>query len=435
MAIKKYTIERKIFLLLALLLILAMPTAMAEINFAVTSFSCTPSEVTINNVFSCTAQIKNTGTEIASVSIATLYPDSNNWLESSNYPQASGTSVDPGNSVEVTFTGLRATKSGTNGFSKIMLNTKTDNYVATENVEVNVIDVIVTVANSASSAAMSATFDSTAEVTAGGNIDAVLTFTVDSGGCSIGSQDASKTISGMQNGNKQSRVWSVTMGSSGTCRYTISAATTGSGGIASKIDSTSSSVACTNCPTSSSSSSSSSGGSGAGGGGGGVGTVVYTIGELGISQAVELGKGEAASFNINGENHSITLKNLTETQATILIKSEAQIHTLALGDEKSIDINSDSVTDFFVKLKSINIIKKKATFILRPLVEKLPEEAGAGAIGGAAVNQGGNEGGIGGIIKNKTTLIWAIIVLIIVVIVCIIYLIKRRKHLKWYYGH
>ena len=231
MITNKYKIMKYILLFEIVLLILA-PNVMAAANFAVNSFSCTPTEAVINDIFSCTAQIINNGDSSGTLNTVTLYPDSNNWLENSNYAQASGASVDPGQTTEVTFTGLKATKSGNNGFLKITLDSVTDTYVADNNIKVNVINVIVIVTNSASSAAMNANFDSTAEVTAGGNIDVTLTFVVDSGGCSIGNQGSSKTISGMQDGNKQSRTWTVTQGTSGNCRFTISAAATGDGGIA-----------------------------------------------------------------------------------------------------------------------------------------------------------------------------------------------------------
>src|SRR3989344_4801784 len=257
---------------------------MAAANFQVTSFSCSPSETVINSLFSCTSTIQNTGDAAGTLSTATLYSDSSNWLEDSNYPQSYGQSVNPGNNIQVTFSGLRATKSGSNGFSKIMLDSVTDTYVADNNKEVNVINVAVTVSNSASSTAMGETITTTAEVTAGGNIDISLSFTSNSGGCSIGSQTNPKSISGMTDGSKQSRTWTITQGTTGNCEFTISATATGSGGVASKIDSTTSTITCTDCPVASSSSSSSSGSGGGGGGGGGVGSTgavkTYIVGEL-----------------------------------------------------------------------------------------------------------------------------------------------------------
>ena len=196
---------RKIILLIFLNFIFLSFSAEAVASFSVNTFSCTPEEVAINNDFSCTAQIINDGDASGSVSVATLYSDSNNWLENSNYAQSSGVSVDPGQTTEVTFSGLRATKSGSdNGFSKITLDSVTDTD-GVDGVAVNVIDVVLNVENSASSAVASATFDTTAEVTAGGNIDVSLIFSVSSGGCSIGNQDSTKTISGMTDSDRQSR--------------------------------------------------------------------------------------------------------------------------------------------------------------------------------------------------------------------------------------
>src|SRR3989344_6107103 len=225
---KKIVLGFAVFLALALLsnFVLGVDGA----SFEVTAFSCSPSEVVINSVFSCTATVKNSGLASGSVTTATLYPDETNWLENSNYPQASGSSVGVGESISITFTGLKAVKSGNNGFSKIMLDLVEDRYVANENKKVNVINVAVTVSNSASSAAMGGSVTSTAEITAGGNIDVSLTFVSDSGGCSIGSQTNPKAFNGLTDGAKQSWTWTITQGTSGSCRYTLSASATSSGG-------------------------------------------------------------------------------------------------------------------------------------------------------------------------------------------------------------
>lgn len=331
-------------------------------DFDVNSFSCTPSEAVINNIFSCTAQVINNGDATGAVNVATLYPDEEDWLEDSNYPKTDGTSVDPGQTTEITFTGLRATKSGSNGFARILLDDVTDTYVADNNVEVNIIDVAVTISNSASSASMSSDFTSTAEVSAGGNIDVVLTFTVSSGGCVITNQDASKTISNMQDGNTQSRTWTVTQGTSGNCVYTISAAATGDAGVATKTDSTSSTVTCTDCSTSSGGSSS-SGGSASGGGGAG-GVVSKNLGELISEESVVLGINQAVKFNISGVEHKLNVKNLSETWVKIAIESEVQNFTLNLQDKIDVDLDKDGIAEISVTLKSINILTKKATFIL-----------------------------------------------------------------------
>jgi hypothetical protein len=338
----------------------SMSIVIAAADFDVNTFSCTPEEVVINDVFSCTAQIINNGDAAGSVSTATLFSDSNDWLEDSSYAQASGESVDPGQSIEVTFSGLRSVKSGDNGFAKITLDSVTDTYVADNDVDVNVIDVVVTTSDSVSSANDGEEFEVTAEVTAGGNIDVVLTFTVNSGGCGIGNQEAEKTVSGMSDGNKQSKSWTVTMGSTGDCKYTVSAAATGEAGTASTSDTSSSTVTCDDCD---SSGSSPGGGSGGGSGGGGGASSNNLIGE----RVVALGSGGVYSFSFNSESHSLTVDSLGATQATISIESEKQTFTLSIGESVNVDFEKDGVEDISVLLKGINVITNLATIVINPL--------------------------------------------------------------------
>ena len=345
-----------VFLLGLVLFSFSLNFISSAADFQVTAFSCSPSEVAVNTLFSCTATVKNNGDAAGSVSIATLYPDSANWLEDATYPQSSGESVSPGSSTEVTFSGLSATVSGNNGFSKIMLDSVTDTYVA--DTTVNVINVAVTVSNSASSAAVNEEITATAEVTAGGNIDVSLSFATVSGGCSIGSQTNPKSITGMTDGSKQSRTWTVTQTSSGSCRFKITASATGSSGIATAEDSTTQTITCTNCP--SSSSSSSSGGSG-GGGVAGAETGDFT------SLEKEMAIGDITKFKINNITHSLTLLNLSATSAVISVESEKQEFNFSIGDTKRVDLNSDGIEDLFIQLKAINVPMLKATFYLENL--------------------------------------------------------------------
>lgn len=421
-----YKKRLEILVLIVLTLIFSIKLILAAASFQVTSFSCSPSESVINNAFSCTAQVGNIGDANGSVSVATLYPDANNWLESSNYPQSSGVVLTPGQSTSITFSGLRAIKSGNNGFSKIMLDLVTDTYVADNNKKVNVINVAVSISNSASSAARGGSVTAASEVTAGGNIDVSLTFSASSGGCSIGSQTNPKSITGMTDGSKQSRTWTITQGTSGDCQYTISAAATGAGGVASKIDSSSSTITCTNCPSGGSSTSSSS--SGGAGGAGGEGSKTYQIGELSSAQLVEAGSGERIKFNISGDEHTITLINVTETTAKITIESKKQTFTLNLGEEIKVDLNEDNNADISVKLKSVNIITKKASIILERISGGVPskpiEETGEGGV------QGGEEKEeLGSIISNK--FLWIIIIIFVVIAIASIayYIFQKRK--RW----
>ena len=392
---------------------------MGAASFQVTAFSCTPSEVAINDVFSCTATVRNAGDSSGSVSTATLYTDTNDWLEDSNYPQASGTSVDAGNSVEITFSGLRAVESGNNGFSKIMLDSVTDTYVADNNKKVNVVNVAVVASSSVSSAAMSGTFDVEAEVTAGGNIDATLTFRVDSGGCSIGSQSATKSITGMTDGSKQTRTWNdVIQGTSGNCVYTITAVASGTGGVGSKTDSDSDSVTCTNCPTDSGDTTSSGGG---GGGAGGTASKEYLAGELGKGYSIDLGNNERVKFEINGIEYALKVKNQTETHVTFYVEND--LYILGVGDKIKVDLNGNGVDDISIEVKSINIPGAKVKFILSSLVVK---ESGEGS-GGETLLSPEEEGVEDGAGWNKTFLIIGIIVFVVLGIGAILYYLVKKK--------
>lgn len=400
----------------------------ADAIFQVEAFSCSPSEVVINSIFSCTATVYNRGTGLGNLGTSTLYA-SGNWLESPTYAQVYGSSVDPGNSVSVTFTGLKAVQSGSNGFSKIMLDNSEDKFANVPGgaPEVNIINVLVTVSDSASSAAMNADVTSTADVTAGGNIDVSLSFTRNSGTCTIGSQTNPKTISGMTDGSKQSRTWTITQGTSGDCTYTISASATGAGTVATKTDSSSSTITCSNCPTSTTTSSSGGGGSGTGGGG----AKIYIIGEITSAQEVELSDGEKVKFNISNQEHTLTLKNHTETTAKITIQTDEQEFILSVGQEIEVDLNNDGVADISVKLKSINTISGKVKFILSPIAKKIEEEEKKKGLGEAIKK-------IEEFFASPTaSKIWYGLIVFFAVLaiasVCY-YIIKRRKKKRLGYG-
>ena len=421
----------KIYCAIFLALAFSLSSATAVASFQVMSFSCSPSESVINNIFSCTANVQNTGDAAGTLSTATLYSDGTDWLEDSNYAQSYGSSVNPGETVSVTFTGLKGIKTGNNGFTKIMLDSVTDTYVADNNKKVNIINVVVTVSNSASSAAKSTAITATSEVTAGGNIDVSLTFTASSGGCSVGSQTNPKTISGMTDGSVQSRTWTITMGTTGNCVYTMSAAASGSGGVASKIDSTSSTITCTDCPTGGSSSSSSSGGGGGSGGSGGA--KIYILDELASSQEVELSNNDKVKFNVSGAEHTLTLKNHTETQAMITIESEAQSFTISVGEGVDVNLDGNEEADISVKVKSINIITGKVTLVLGPFGSVPFSPSGEGASDASSEKEKGS-GKIGEIFsaKNKKLFYLLIFFVLAAIISGILYFTFRiKRKAKW----
>ncbi|GEM_PF-2350511 len=421
--------ELRKFLLALAFMIAFIPGVFAAASFQVTLLTCTPSESKINTAFSCTVNVRNSGDAAGTIGTVTLIPDSNNWLESANYPKTVNSNLNPGESAEVTFSGLKGVKAGNNAFSQVNIDNAADTSAAVTGVRVNIINVAVAVSNSKSSAVMSSTFTSSAEVTAGGNVDVTLTFAVDSGGCGIGNQDSQKTISGMQNGNKQSRTWTVTMGTSGDCKYTISASATGSGGAATKTDSTKSTITCSDCPVSSSAGASTSGG----GGGGGV--VKAALGELKGSVVYDLSADEKVSFLIGGENHSVHVLNLTETSADIEVRSSPQRFTLNVGDEKKVDLTGDGKEDIAVKLNSVNVLTKKAKITVTSLAlaeqpaTQGPQQGPSGvpSSGAGAQPSGGTGTGTSGGGQGEASRIWLIIAVLIVAIVTVIVIVLARR--------
>jgi len=414
---------RGIFILFIIVFSMGFVSAVA--SFQVTSFSCSPSEVVVGNLFSCIASVKNVGDVAGSVSTITLFREGS-WLESSIYAQAYGSSVDVGNSFEVNFGGLRAVSGGSNnGFSKITLDSVSDFYVA--DVKVNTIDVAVNAEDSTSSAAMGGSIVTSVEATTYGSVNLVLVWASTSGGCNLGTQNSTQVVSGMGDGSKVSRTWTITQGTSGACGYTISASAIGTSGVASKIDSVSNTISCTDCPVDSGSDSGS--GSGSGGSGG-----ISGVSELSVSQK-ELSQGDSFRFNVSGIGHSLILVNLSNSAVTIYVESERQVFVLSVGDSVSVDLDGDGSSEISISLKSINILTKKATFIITKLKDAtiVPSNLTRADV---SESNNGSESGVGNGIKNivkSISLTGVIITLLVLAIIGLLvwYLLKEKRPNKY----
>jgi len=296
-------------LIIALIIVMMIPAVKAAATLEVTAFSCNPSEVKLGSQFSCTATIQNTGDASGTLNTATLYPDANNWLEDATYPVTANTALSSGASASVTFSGMKGKKSGNNGFSKIMIDDVSDNFVADNNVRVNVIDIIVTASASAGSGTSGGSVDVVTQATAGGNADVVLSFSLSGTGCTIGSQSSTATSNEMTDGQSTSHTWTVTIGTA-NCSYSVSAqATSNPGSIISKTDTSSGAITCTNCVVSDNTTTTTTSGSGGGGGGGGVAGETQTIAKDLIK------KGETAEFKY-------TTAILAVTQIDVIASNE-----------------------------------------------------------------------------------------------------------------
>lgn len=345
------------------LAILLLPGVLAAASFQVMQVAC-PSGAKVGSSFSCSVTIRNGGDSPGTIGTVTLNPNSNNWLEQSAYVKTvNSQNVSVGDTVEVTFPGMKATKGGEGRFSEVRIDEASDSSSTVTGYSMNIIDVSVLVSKTASSGGMNSNFTTTAEVIASGEVLVTLTLGVDSGGCSLGDYESQKTLD-MSHNSRQSHTWTVRMGTSGNCKYTITALATEKGTVALVTDNMQTTVSCTDCPVDSGSSSSGGGGSGGGGGGGGTSTAKELVG----SATHMLGTGERVAFLLGGENHSVTLSSIAPTSVTVIVRSEPQTITINLGQEKLVDVNGDGKNDLSIKLQNINILSKKATLILTSLV-------------------------------------------------------------------
>ena len=373
--------------------LLILPSVFAAASFQVTQIAC-PSGAKVGSWFSCTVTIRNSGDASGTVGTVTLYPNADNWLEQANYVKTvNSQNVGVGDSVEVTFPGMKATKGGAGRFSEVRIDEASDSSSTVTGYSMNIIDVSVIVTSSAASGGINSNFTTTAEVIASGEVLVTLSFAVDSGGCSIGDYESQKTLD-MSHNSRQSHTWTVRMGSSGNFKYTVTALATEKGTVALVTDNMQTTVSCTDCPVDSGSSSSSSGGGGGGGGGGSTTAASELVGSVSYT----LGLSEKVAFLLDGKNHSVTVSSIAATSAEIIVRSEPQTIVLNIGQEKRVDVDGDGKEDLVIQLKNINILTKKVTLVLTSLVvpSSKNSEAGQGASeSGVAQGNGGAEAGRG----------------------------------------
>ncbi|MBS3078913.1 hypothetical protein J4218_02215 [Candidatus Pacearchaeota archaeon] len=418
---------KKIYLgiLILIIVVSSLVIVNAVANFQVTGFDCDPSESAVNNAFSCTATVYNAG-DNGTLNSLTLSPDEDNWF--SNKTSYYGSTIASGQSESITFTELKSTSGGNKGFSRIMLDSVADAYVA--DTTINIIDVLVTLENSASSFAMGESITSEATVRAGGDIDVILTF-VNTSNCHIGSQNSSHTFNGLHDGNEVSNVWTITQTGTGSCAFSVSAAATGAGSVASKISTTSNTITCSNCPAASPGGDSSGGGGGAGGGGGGEINLELTMTPL----TRGLFANNVVSFNFSNVKHKLTIKNVTNDEAKITVESEKQEFTLKVGDEIKVDLNADNRQDISIKLDSIDTIIKKATFtMVRLYAPEAGEVSGnVNTVSGDNVKDNKSFQETISNLKNNFVFYVVIIVIGIIILIGIIsFIIYRRKKRQYY---
>ncbi len=85
----------------------------------------------------------------------------------------------------------------------------------------------------------------------------------------------------------------------------------------------------------------------------------------------ELFVGDKISFQISGEEHTLSLVSLAEYSATIMINSEPLTAVVNVGETQKIDIDKDGYYDLKITLRSIDIQKNQAVISKKTINEKV----------------------------------------------------------------
>jgi hypothetical protein len=125
------------------------------------------------------------------------------------------------------------------------------------------------------------------------------------------------------------------------------------------------------------------GGSSGGGGGGYINlsriTHVPTVEEVEEGYEKEISHMQKIKFEIDGEEHLITVTHITEDNVTLLVQSDDKIITLSIGETRKIDLNGDGFYDLQIFLESITFYEAydghhKANIIMTEIDEEASSE-------------------------------------------------------------
>jgi hypothetical protein len=92
----------------------------------------------------------------------------------------------------------------------------------------------------------------------------------------------------------------------------------------------------------------------------------YDLGELISESSLEIVKNERVKFIITGQEYTLTMTGNTESDAT-MITNDGQIFNLNTGSDKNIDLNSDGVSELYIKISLINTISHKVKIMMRTI--------------------------------------------------------------------
>ena len=129
-------------------------------------------------------------------------------------------------------------------------------------------------------------------------------------------------------------------------------------------------------------------------------------------------------MKVGGESHHVGVTSITSNSVTIEVASTPQTATLAVGETKKFDVNTNNIYDLSVTLSSIT--SGKASLVITPISEAVPvSEQTGGAEGetptGGAEEEPQSSGG------GKTGWIITIIVLIVIGAAVVFWYFKNKS--------
>jgi surface protein len=158
---------------------------------------------------------------------------------------------------------------------------------------------------------------------------------------------------------------------------------------------------------------------------------------------------ERAKFKVHNEEHYVGVNSLTSQTATINVSSIPQQKTLTVGEEWKVEVNGDSIYDFYIKLNSI--INNKANLTIKTIQELIPQEESetnnqttTGSEGSETADSGSENENVGEQQttvneKNAPSLKLVIIILVAALVLVILMLIilhkKKKKRAEYYYAY
>jgi len=166
------------------------------------------------------------------------------------------------------------------------------------------------------------------------------------------------------------------------------------------------------------------------------GTRSYTLTDTEFSEGYtkQLRNGDKMVFNFASDSHSLTIKNLNSTTATIEIASTPQTVTLNVGEEKKIELSGDNYYDLLVKLNSIAL--NKADITIKTIYEEIISQESIieqdSKITGEVIQGDGTKSDDKKlIVKRNSTILWIIIILVALILIIIGYKsLKKNKKPK-----